>query len=38
MTLKVNTGGSTIDTPQKDAGVEKTPQTQKSQEVLVQKD
>ena len=38
MALKVNTGGSTIDTPQKDAGVKKTPQTQKSQEVLVRKD
>ena len=31
MALKVNTGGSTIDTPQKDAGVEKnTPNAKKS--------
>ena len=37
-TGKVNTGGNTIDTPQKDAGVGKNTPNAKSQEILVQKD
>ena len=38
MPLKVNTAGSTVDTPQKDAGVEKSTPNAKSQGVLVRKD
>ena len=36
--LKVNTGGSKIDTPQKTQVVNESPQNQKGQEVLAKKD